>query len=79
MKILRYFLLLMAAVTMAAGFTACINDDISTSPSDQPTFSVDTLKMGTVFTEDVTVTHKFTVRNRNDKGINISDIRLILQ
>lgn len=76
MKILRYFLLLMAAVTMAAGFTACINDDISTSPSDQPTFSVDTLKMGTVFTEDVTVTHKFTVRNRNDKGINISDIRL---
>lgn len=76
MKILRYFLLLMAAVTMAAGFTACINDDISTSPSDQPTFSVDTLKMGTVFTEDVTVTHKFTVRNRNNKGINISDIRL---
>lgn len=76
MKILRYFLLLMASVTMAAGFTACINDDISTSPSDQPTFSVDTLKMGTVFTEDVTVTHKFTVRNRNDKGINISDIRL---
>lgn len=76
MKILRYFLLLMAAVTMAEGFTACINDDISTSPSDQPTFSVDTLKMGTVFTEDVTVTHKFTVRNRNDKGINISDIRL---
>lgn len=76
MKILRYFLLLMAAVTMTAGFTACINDDISTSPSDQPTFSVDTLKMGTVFTEDVTVTHKFTVRNRNDKGINISDIRL---
>ena len=76
MKILRYFLLLMAAVTMAAGFTACINDDISTSPSDQPTFSVDTLKMGTVFTEDVTVTHKFTVRNRNDKGINLSYIRL---
>lgn len=66
----------MATVIGATAFTACINDDVSTSPSDQPTFSVDTLKMGTVFTEDVTVTHKFTVRNRNGKGINISDIRL---
>jgi hypothetical protein len=40
-------------------------------------FSTDTLKMGTVFTEDVTTTQRFTVHNRNDKGVSISDIRLI--
>lgn len=72
MKSIRYFLLLIVAVIV----TGCIDDSISTSPSDQPVFSVDTLKMGTVFTEEVTVTHKFTVRNRHDKGMNISDIRL---
>lgn len=56
--------------------TACIEDGITTSPSAQPDFSTDTLSMGMVFTGDVTTTHRFTVRNRNDKGINISSIRM---
>lgn len=72
MKFIRYFLLIFLGVII----TGCIDDSISSSPSDQPVFSVDTLKMGVVFTEEVTVTHKFTVRNRHDKGMNISDIRL---
>lgn len=76
MKRLRYIFLLIAAVALAAAATSCIEDGVTTSPSAQPDFSVDTLKMGTVFTQEVTATHKFTVRNRQDKGIVISDIRM---
>ena len=77
MKKTAYIFLLISAFMAAAGFmTGCIEDDVTTSPSAQPVFSVDTLKMGTVFTDEVTATHKFTVHNRNSKGINISDIRL---
>ncbi len=64
------------AVLVALMATSCIDDSISTSPSDVLDFSTDTLKMGTVFTEEVTTTQRFTVYNRNDKGVSISDIRL---
>lgn len=72
MKIIQYILLFF----MGLFVTGCIDDSISTSPSHQPSFSVDTLKLGTVFTDEMTVTHKFAVHNRNGKGINISDIRV---
>ena len=39
-------------------------------------FSVDTLKIGTVFTDQVTPTHRFTVRNPHSKQLSISDINL---
>lgn len=55
-------------------FTACIEDDISSSAADQPTFSVDTLAMGRVFTGEGTPTYSFRVYNRHDKVISISDI-----
>lgn len=57
-------------------FAACIDDSFTESPSDQPTFSVDTLKMGVVFTEQMTTTHRFTVRNNASKSISISRIGL---
>lgn len=63
-----------AAIALAAGFSSCIEDGFTTSPSDQPTFSVDTLKMGLAFSEEGTPTHKFKVFNRHGKGINISKI-----
>ncbi len=56
--------------------TACIEDSITTSPSDQPAFSTDTLDMGYVFTEAGTPTHSFTVYNRHDKVLNIGWIGL---
>ena len=62
------------AVAMTMALTACIEDGVTTSPSDQPSFSVDTLKMGLVFTEAGTPTHSFTVYNRHDKVLNISSI-----
>ena len=76
MKKTAYILLGLVMAFIAAGsLTACIEDGITTSPSDQPTFSVDTLKMGTVFTDEVTTTFRFTVHNPHKKGIMISDIR----
>ena len=55
---------------------ACIEDSFSTSPSDQPSFSTDTLRIGEVFTEQGTPTHRFIVHNRHDKMMNISSISL---
>lgn len=74
---LIYKILSTICITLALGFgaTGCIEDGISTSASDQPVFSTDTLRMGSVFTLDATPTHRFVVFNNNDKGIMISDIR----
>lgn len=72
----RYFLYLILAILGMTSITSCIEDGVSTSPSDQPTFSVDTLRMGTVFTDQVTTTYRMTVYNRHSKVMNISDIYL---
>ncbi len=53
---------------------SCIEDGISTDPSCQPEFSLDTLNMGMVFTQEGTSTFSFKVYNRYDKIINISTI-----
>lgn len=73
MKFLKYIFL--AAIT-AITLQACIEDGVSSSSADQPTFSVDTLKLGTVFTEQGSTTHRFLVYNRHDKIININAIEL---
>ena len=70
---LKHTLLALAAL-LATALTGCINDDISTSADDQPTFSTDTVRLGTLFTQGPSPTHRFTVYNRSDKGINISHI-----
>lgn len=56
------------------GLSACIEDGISTSAADQPSFSTDTVRLGTLFTLDASPTSRFIVYNRHDKGINISSI-----
>lgn len=58
------------------GLASCIEDGYVTDSSAQPEFSVDTLKMGTFFTEDLTPTFRFLVYNRHDKILNISSIRV---
>jgi len=54
--------------------TGCIEDGFTTSPSDQPVYSTDTLRIGTVFTAEGTPTSRFKVFNRHDKGLSISKI-----
>lgn len=61
---------------MMAFMASCIEDGVDTSPSAQPAFSCDTLDIGEVFTDELTVTSRMTVYNRNSKGINISRIAL---
>lgn len=63
-------------VAFGLSVTSCIEDGFTSSSSDQPVFSTDSLKMGVVFTDQVTSTHRFTVRNPYGKGLNISDISL---
>lgn len=53
---------------------ACIDDGITTSPSAQPEYSVDTLRIGYTFTGLLTPTRSFKVYNRHDKGIVISRV-----
>lgn len=69
----RFLYIILAGMML---LSSCIDDSISTSSSDILAFSTDTLKLGLVFTEDVTTTQRFTVRNYNGKGVSISDIHL---
>ena len=69
-------LYLSVALAASAATTSCIEDSFSSSPSDQPTFSVDTLRMGVIYTDDRSATHRFTVYNRASKSISIADISL---
>ncbi len=74
LRTLSYLSLL---TTLLAIFTcSCIEDGFTSSPSDQPDFSVDTLRLGTVFTGEGTATNRFVVRNRHSKGLSISSISL---
>lgn len=72
----KYIFAMAAALLLAVLTCGCIEDGITTSAADQPAYSTDTLKMGTVFTQDVTTTHRFVVYNRAGKGLNISSIRM---
>lgn len=66
--------LLIAAVSIS--LASCIEDGFSTSPSEQPAFSTDTLRMGVIFTEEPSPTNRFMVYNPHAKSLSISDIRL---
>lgn len=68
--------LLLGTLLLCAGLTSCIEDGITTSPSAQPAFSVDTLSLGVTFTDQPTPTARFTVRNPHSKIISISRIAL---
>lgn len=74
LRILLYLTALL--LTVSATLTGCIEDGFTSSPSDQPEFSTDTLKLGTVFTDEGTATNRFVVRNRHSKGLSISSISL---
>lgn len=67
---------LLLLIIITAAMQSCIEDGISTSSADQPTFSTDSLKLGVVFTEQGSTTHRFLVYNRHDKIININSIQL---
>lgn len=62
---------------MAVGLAACAEDDsFSTSRSDVLSFSVDTVKMDTTFSNVPTPTHSFWVYNHSGKALRCSSVRL---
>lgn len=69
-----YILSIVCSLMVAAGFTSCIEDGVTTSPSHQPAFSTDTLRMGELLTLGASPTSRFVVYNRHDKILNISEI-----
>lgn len=73
---LSSFFVVIFSMIAAIGLVSCIEDGFTSSPNDRPTFSTDTLYMGTVITTDVSTTHRFTVRNPHSKGLIISDIHV---
>ena len=68
--------LFLIILTIFAALTSCIEDGFSSSSADQPTFSVDTLQMGVIFTEQPSTTHRFTVYNNAGKAISINHVSL---
>lgn len=64
---------LIASICLVA-LSACIEDSVSTNPAHQPEFSVDTLRLGRVFTDESTPTHKFMVYNRHSEVMSISSV-----
>lgn len=71
-----FCILSVLAVALTALLSSCIEDGFTTSQSDQPLFSADTLKMGGTFTLEPTPTKKFTVHNPHGKMLSISSISL---
>lgn len=72
MKRLFYFFI--AALLLIAG--SCSDESYSTSRNDKLLFSVDTLKMDTVFSGVPSSTYSFKVYNHNDNSLRISQVRL---
>lgn len=74
MKSLFSFILILFAC-FGLTTTSCINDDITTSPTDVLTFSTDTLNFDTIFTDVGTPTARLIVYNKANKAVNISSIK----
>ena len=73
---MKLLLKIIAFVGIIGLAQACIEDSFTDSPSDQPSFSVDTLNLGTVFTAEPTPTSRMLVYNRHAKSLSISDINI---
>ncbi|TVQ42511.1 MAG: hypothetical protein EA362_13030 [Saprospirales bacterium] len=56
--------------------TSCDREEFTDSPDAEITFSLDTLRFDTVFTERGTITRFLKVFNPNDKAVRISEIQL---
>lgn len=67
-------LFIFVSLTILLLASGCIEDGYTSSPAHQPSFSVDTLHIGTVFTGQPTTTKRFIVHNRHSKQLSIANI-----
>ena len=69
--------LILSLLCFAAALASCSNDEsYSQSPSDLLTFSVDTVRMDTVFSGYGSSTKTFWAFNHGGKGLRLSSVRL---
>ena len=69
--------LFLAVITLVILLSACSdNDSFSANPSQRLTFSVDTVKMDTLFSMVPSSTSNFWVFNRSGNGIRIKDVSM---
>ena len=73
-KIFSKVTVLIITIVSIIIFTACNEDNFSTSPNDRLTFSTDTLTFDTVFTTLGSATAKILVFNRNNSALRISHL-----
>lgn len=73
MRLLFFFFISLLVSSFAAG---CISDGFSDSPEDILSFSTDTLRFDTVFTDVGTPTARLKVYNKASRAVNISTIRM---
>lgn len=65
----------MICTLTAASLGSCIDDAVSTRPSDQPVFAADTLHLGEIYSLEPSPTHRMTIHNPYDKSLIISEVR----
>ncbi len=70
-RTLQKIIILLAAVL---ALTGCISDGITTSPSDAPTFSSDTLDLGTLWADEASPTAITTLKNHADKSVILEKV-----
>lgn len=69
------YLILILTVLMP-GLIGCFDEKMTENPSHLLSFSTDSVKFDTIFTDKGTATAKFKVYNRNDKALRIESIWL---
>ena len=76
MKTEKRIILFLIAILCGLSFVSCFKEDFSTNPNDRLSFSTDSVKFDTIFTQKGTATYSFRVYNHNSKALNISSVRL---
>ena len=72
----KWLISMLPLIWVAMLFSCSDDDDFSTSAALRLTFSVDSVKLDTVFSQVPTATKSFWVYNRSGHGIRCSNIRL---
>ncbi len=73
----KSFFILTTFLMILSGFiSGCSDDNFTTNPSHQLSFSADTLRFDTVFTTLSSATARLMVYNTNNKNLNINTITL---
>ncbi len=73
----KAFVLLFTLLTLLIGFSACTEDTINVDENFNLTFSVDTLRFDTIFTEMGSATQKLKIYNTSNQKVRIEQIRLM--